>query len=58
MQFNVNAEGALVKEGPFSSGIATVSGLGSRPDDVSWSMQTHIVMWIELTSPQKENLTE
>ena len=32
--------------------------LGSRPDGVIWSMQTKTVIWIELTSPWKENLTK
>ena len=41
-----------VKERPFPSEIAVVSGPGSRPDGVIWSMQTKTVIWIELTSPK------
>ena len=58
MQFDVNDEGVLVEERPFPSEIAFVSGLGSRPDGVIWSMQTNTVIWIELTSPCEENLTK
>ena len=58
VQFDVNDEGISVKERPFPSEIAVVSGPGSRPDGVIWSMQTTTVIWIELTSPWKENLTQ
>ena len=34
MQFDVNDEGVSVKERPFPSEIAVVSGPGSRPDGV------------------------
>ena len=50
MQFNVNDEDVSVKERPFPSEIAVVSGPGSRPDSVTWSMQTKLVIWRELTS--------
>ena len=39
VQFDVNEEGASVNERPFPSEIAFVSGPGSRPDCVIWSMQ-------------------
>ena len=58
MQFDVNDEGVSVKERPFPSEIAVVSGLGSRPDGAIGSMQTKAVIWIELTSPWEENLTK
>ena len=51
-------EGVLVKERPFPSEIAVVSGPGSRPDGVIWSMQTKTVIWIELTSYWMENPTK
>ena len=38
VQFDVTAEGASVKERQFPSEIAVVSGSGSRPDGVIWSM--------------------
>jgi len=41
---------------PFPPEIAVVSGEGSRPDGVMWSMETKTVVWIELTSPWEENL--
>ena len=40
LQFEGNDEGVPVKERPFPSEIAAVSGPGSRPDGVIWSMQT------------------
>ena len=43
---------------PFPSEIATVSGRGSRPDGVIWSMSSKTVVWIELTSPWEENMTK
>ena len=55
VQFDVNDEGVSVKERPFPSGIAVVSGPGSRPDGVTWSMQTNTVIWILLTAPWEEN---
>ena len=47
-----------VKERPFPSVIAVVSGPGSRPDGVIWSMQTQTVMLIGLTRPWEENPTK
>ena len=44
VQFDVNDEGVSVKERPFPSEIAVVSGPGSRPDGVIWSMQTQTVI--------------
>ena len=44
VQFDVNDEGVSVKERPFPSEIAVVSGPGSRPDGVIWSMQTKTVI--------------
>ena len=58
VQFDVNDEGVSVKERPFPSEIDVVSGPGSRPDGVIWSMQTKTVIWIELTSPWEETLTK
>ena len=58
VQFDVNHEGVSVKERPFPTEIAVVSGLGSRPDGVIWSLQTKTVIWIELTSPWEENFTK
>ena len=57
VQFDVIDEGVSVKERPFPSEIAVVSGLGSRPDGVIWSTQTKRMLWIELTRPWEENLT-
>jgi hypothetical protein len=56
VQFDVGVEGELVAERPFPSEIAIVSGRGSRPDGVMWSMKTKTVIWIELTSPWEENM--
>ena len=56
VQFDANDKGVSVKERPFPSEIAVVSGPGSHPDGVIWSMQTKTVIWIELTSPWEENL--
>ena len=36
---------------PFPPEIAVVSGKGSRPDGVIWSLSSKTVIWIELTSP-------
>ena len=58
MHLDVNDEGVSAKERPFPSAIAVVSGPGSRPDGVIWSMQTNTLIWIELTSPWAENLTK
>ena len=58
LQFDVNDEGVSVKERPFPSEIAVVSGPGSGPDGVIWSVQTKTVIWIELTSPWDENFTK
>jgi hypothetical protein len=40
----------------FPSEIAVVSGEGSCPDGVVWSMETKTVIMLELTSPWDENL--
>ena len=58
MQFDVDDEGASVREVPFPSETAVVSGPGSRPDGGIWSMQTKTVIWIELTSPVGESHQE
>ena len=39
---------------PFPPEIAVVSGKGSRPDGVIWSVETKTIVWIELTSPWEE----
>ena len=39
----------------FPSEIAVVSGEGSCPDGVVWSMKTKTVVMLELTSPWEEN---
>ena len=44
VQIDVNDEGVSVKERAFPSEIAVVSGLGSRPDGVIWSIQTKTVI--------------
>ena len=44
-----------MKERPFPSEVAVVTGKGSRPDGVIWSMETKHIIWIELTSPWEEN---
>ena len=44
VQFDVNDEGISVKERPFPSEIAVVSGPSPRPDGVIWSMQTKTVI--------------
>ena len=41
---------------PFPPEIAVVSGVGSRPDGVIWSVETKTIVWIELTSPWKRIL--
>ena len=41
---------------PFPPEIAVVSGVGSRPDGVIWSVETKTIVWIELTSPGEEHL--
>ena len=51
VQFDSNDEGDSVKERPFPSEMAVVSGQGSRPDGVIWFMKTKTVIWMELTSP-------
>ena len=43
---------------PFPPEIAVVSGKGSRPDGVIWSMSTKTVIWIELTSPWEDNMSK
>ena len=42
---------------PFPPEIA-VSGIGSRPDGVIWSMSCKTVIWIELASPWEENMSK
>lgn len=53
VQFDFETEEAECKR--FPPEIAIVSGEGSRPDGVMWSMETRTVVWIELTSPWEEN---
>ena len=43
---------------PFPPEIAVVSGKGSRPDGVIWSLSSKTVIWIELTSPWEENMSK
>ena len=43
---------------PFPTEIATVSGKGSRPDGVIWSVSSRTVIWIELTSPWEQNMSK
>ena len=43
---------------PFPPEIAVVSGTGSRPDGVIWSVSSKTVIWIELTSPWEENMSK
>ena len=56
VQFDFEDEAGVSK--PFPPEIAIVSGEGSRPDGVMWSMATQTVVWIELTSPWEENFTK
>ena len=44
VQFDVTDEGVSVKERPFPSKIAVVSGPGSRADGVIWSMLSNTVI--------------
>ena len=53
VQFDFETEEKVCR--PFPSEIAIVSGEGSRPDGVMWSMETKTLVWIELTSPWEEN---
>ena len=53
VQFDFETEERACR--PFPPEIAIVSGKGSRPDGVMWSMETQTVVWIELTSPWEEN---
>ena len=43
---------------PFPPEIAVVSGKGSRPDGVIWSLSSKTVIWIELTSPWEDNMSK
>ena len=43
------------KDKLFPSEIAIISGEGSRPDGVVWSMETKTIIILELTSPWEEN---
>ena len=43
---------------PFPAEIAVVSGKGSRPDGVIWSLSSKTVIWIELTSPWEGNMSK
>lgn len=56
MQFDVRPFGTHC-DAPFPPEIATLSGEGSRPDAVIWSMETKTIIWIELTSPWEDNMT-
>ena len=55
VQFDINEEGQ-VKDRPFPPEIVVVSGEGSRPDGVIWSMESKTVIWIELTSSWEINM--
>ena len=55
VQFDINEEGQ-VKDRNFPPEIAVVTGEGSRPDGVIWSMESKTVIWIELTSPWETNM--
>ena len=54
VQFDFEDQDGL--SAPFPLDIAVVSGEGSRPDGVMWSVETKTIVWIELTSPWEENL--
>ena len=60
MQFDIDAtDGASLGYRislPFPPEIAVVSGKGSPPDGVIWSLTSKTVIWIELTSPWEENM--
>ena len=55
MQFDIDDEGQ-VKDRNFPPEIPVVTGDGSRPDGVIWSMESKTVIWIELTSPWETNM--
>jgi len=55
VQFDLALGEESRKERPFPPEIAIVTGKGSRPDGIIWSMETKTVIWIELTSPWEEN---
>ena len=56
MQFDFEDQDGV--SAPFPPEIAVVSGEGSRPDGVMWSVETKTIVWIELTSPWEDNLEE
>ena len=55
VQFDLNLGLESEKDRPFPSEVAVVTGKGSRPDGIIWSMETKTIIWIELTSPWEEN---
>jgi len=59
IQFDLDMEEGISKPALlFPSEIAVVSGKGSRPDGVIWSMSSTTVIWIEITSPWEENMSK
>ena len=58
VQFDIDLECVDMPKNdkPFPSEIAIISGEGSRPDGVVWSMETKTVIILELTSPWEENV--
>jgi hypothetical protein len=58
IQFDLELQAGSPAPDNFPAEVAVVSGRGSRPDGIMWSMEKKIVVWIELTSPWDENLTK
>ena len=62
VQFDIDVtDGASLGYGtslPFPPEIAVVSGNGSRPDGVIWSLSSKTLIWIELTSPWEDNMSK
>ena len=58
VQFDLNLGLESVKERPFPSEVAVVTGRGSCPDGFIWSMETKTIVRIELTSPLGRELQE
>lgn len=58
IQFDLELQAGSPAPDNFPAEVAVVTGIGSRPDGIMWSMEKKIVVWIELTSPWEENLTK
>jgi hypothetical protein len=58
LQFDLELQDGIPAPDSFPAEVAVVSGEGSRPDGIIWSMEKKIVIWIELTSPWEENFSK